>query len=402
MIQKNLIMIMSPSRDGCDHIKAMLAQQADLEIRTQVSTPGQFSALPKEAVPKLLILDLDEHAEHALMDWADRAGAHRPPVIVIGPANNNVLMRRAMQIGARDYFTDPVSADELLASMRQILQTTNEIEIAKPNGALTAVINSKGGSGSSFIAGSLAHLLAAHLDRKTALIDLDLQFGALPLNFDLKTRDTFFDVIGAAEQLDRVALEGYMTKHESGLHVLGTMSEQLAMPWEVSTSAMEHLLEVALQTYQHVIVDLPRQIDPLTNIVLSSANRILVVMQQSFAHVRDTKRMFSLLRGYLGIPVDRITLVINRYHEKNPISEEDIRKALQPEEIVLIPNDFGHVTEALNLGVPLYEGARNAPITKVLCGLAARINGEASNVEIDIHPAPYSFKRALGFSGKRS
>jgi pilus assembly protein CpaE len=138
--------------------------------------------------------------------------------------------------------------------------------------------------------------------------------------------------------------------------------------------ALQKVLQVALQAYAHVVADLPRQIDPLTGMVLSGADRVLVVMQQSFAHLRDAQRLFSLLRNHLGVPSDRITLLVNRYDDKAAISDDDIRDAVRPAEIIRIPNDFEHVSESLNVGVPLYQGARNAAVTRALCAVAERLD----------------------------
>lgn len=380
MHEKQVICIMGPSPTGCDQLRGMLEQQ-DLEVHAHVKKGGHLdvSVLTATVPPRLVLLDLGDQGVPLLKEWSALPETLHIPLIVIGPSHDSQLMRSAMQAGARDYFTHPVPAEELLASVRQILRESKGT-VALPGGKLTSVMDAKGGSGASFIAVNLAHMLVAHLGRKTALIDMDLQFGALPLSLDLHPRTTLFDAIGNAEQLDPVALKAYMTEHASGLHVLGTMSEQLVMPWEVSIESVQKVLQVAVQAYAHVVTDLPRQIDPFTGAVLSASDRILVVMQRSFAHLRDAQRMFNLMRGYLGVPSERITLIVNRHDGNAPISDDDIQDAIRPSEILRIPNDFEHVTESLNVGVPLYQGARNAAITKVLCGIAEKLDVNTAGV----------------------
>lgn len=368
---KYTVLVVAQTRPACDQLKSML-EQPELDPLAVVLGDGHATGPAALPQAEAAVLDLGEHGVDVLRDWTARAPAM--PLIVVGPANESQLMRRAMQAGARDYLTQPLAADQLVEAVQQVLRDSARAVPGERQGRLTAVINAKGGSGGSFVACNLAHVFAAHLERPTALLDMDLQFGALPLLLDLNTRDTLFEAIGAAEHLDPVALKGYMTKHKSGLHVLGAMSEQLVMPAEVSVEAVERLLGVALQAYAHVVVDLPRQIDSLTGVVLSSADRVLVVTQQSFAHLRDTKRMLGLLQSYVGVPGDRISLIINRYQDKLQIGTADFVDAVRPSDIQLVPNDFQHVTEALNLGVPVYEGARNAPVTKALCVIAERID----------------------------
>ncbi len=384
----NAVLVVAPTQAGCDQLQGLL-QNAGVELSTLVLGAG---TAPRA---ELVVLDLGTLGADALDTWSAKASAL--PLIVIGPGNDAQLMRRAMQAGARDFLGQPVAAEQLQESVRRILQELPRAAPGERRGRLTAVITAKGGSGGSFIACNLAHILAAHLGRETALLDMDLQFGALPLALDLNTRDTLLEALGGAEHLDPVALKGYMTKHKSGLHVLGAMSEQLIIPAEVSVEAVQRLLAVALQVYEHVVVDLPRQIDNLTGLVLASADRVLVVTQQSFSHLRDTKRMFGLLQGYVGVPAERISLVINRHHERHSISADDFVEAVRPADLLLVSNDFAHVTEALNLGIPVYDGARNAPVTKALCTIAERLDaGEQAPPPRD-KPARGMLQRVLGF-----
>ncbi len=388
MHERHIIWIDAATAEGCTRLTEALQHQKDLDIHSRVRKPGPLTSPSfTPSSPRMVLLELGEHGSQLLRDWTELAETAGIPLIVVGPPHDSQLMRRAMQAGARDYFSEPLPVDELVSSVRQIVAEADEAALVRPGGKLTSVIDAKGGSGASFVACNLAHMLTAHLDRKTALIDMDLQFGALPLALDMSPKSTLFDVIGAADGLDAVALRAYMAEHSSGLHVLGTMGEQLVMPWEVSVEAAQKVLRVALQSYAHVVTDLPRSIDPITSMVLSASDLIMVVMQRSFAHLRDAQRMFSLMRGYLGIPSERIILVVNRNEGKSPITIDDINQAIRPSFIAQIPNDFEHVTESMNLGVPLYKSVRTAPVTKALCKLAERVDGVIETTPEQEEPA---------------
>ncbi|MGH8510962.1 MAG: AAA family ATPase, partial [Gammaproteobacteria bacterium] len=121
--------------------------------------------------------------------------------------------------------------------------------------------------------------------------------------------------------------------------------------------------------------DLPRQIDPLTSRVMERADHVLVVTQQSITHVRDAKRMVKLITRELALPADRVQIVVNRYDKKNAVSLEDITASTKPGAVYLIPNDYANVSEAINIGVPLYESARTAAITKSFVEIAKRLAG---------------------------
>lgn len=243
----------------------------------------------------------------------------------------------------------------------------------KGKGRLTAIINAKGGSGASFLACNVAHCMASDLRVRVALLDMDMQFGTLPLYLDLTPRDGVAAALANADQIDTVALEGYMLKHPSGLRLLASMSEELPLPWEVPEERLERLLGQAVEDFEHVVVDLPRQIDPLTSRIMERSEHLLIVMQQGISYLRDAKRMVRIATRDLAIPNDRIHLVVNRHDRNCPIDSAQIQAALKPGSLIEVPNDFRRVSEAINLGVPLCESARGAAITKAIIAIAEKL-----------------------------
>lgn len=363
-----------------DAVLRVFEGQPDLQV-TAVESVQRDALFGVGDAPDVAVVLHGPRWEETLGALSGRPAAQRPALIVIGSATDPLVMRRAMQVGARDYFSPPVPPAELLAAVRLIGRERGS-GMPEARGTVTAVINAKGGSGASFLAANLAHAAAVHRKSPVALIDLDLQFGALPLAFDLEQRNSLVEALANAQQLDPMALQGYMAVHTSGVHVLSTKPDQLPLPWEISTDALRQLLLLATQTYSNVVIDLPRQIDPLTSLVLSQANHIALVMQQSFAHTRDAKRLLRIVTSSLGVPRERVTVIVNRYSERDPVRIQDIEEAVKPPAISVVPNDFRAVSESLNTGAPLLESARHAAITKVVQSLA----GKLCEVEIPDEP----------------
>jgi len=325
-------------------------------------------------LPDLLIMELSANWKGELAALRARPLSERPPIIAIGDQLEAAMMREAMTAGVRDFLTHPCAPEELLASVHHL---ANEGRRATSTGSakLTAVINAKGGSGASFIACNLAHIFAADLAQKTALIDLDLQFGALPLYLDVSPSRTLMDALAVADELDGTALEGYMTRHSSGLHLLPSTSEYLGLSWEIPEPSLNKIVNLATGRYNQIVVDVPRQIDPLTSSVIERADSVLVVMQQGLAHIRDTKRLLQLITNELGVPRQGVELVVNRYNERHPITLHDIKEALQRDEIISLPNDYNRVSESVNSGRPLLETGRGTALTRSLERLAQRLSG---------------------------
>ena len=120
-IIRDVVLVVSSSQIECEKLCGMLENQENIELhRIVTNSSGRFDDYPQPQ-PRLVILDLGDQASQMLHDWSSHSKAHRAPMIVVGPENDSALMRQAMQSGARDYFTRPLAADELIHSVRQVL-----------------------------------------------------------------------------------------------------------------------------------------------------------------------------------------------------------------------------------------------------------------------------------------
>jgi len=372
------ILVAGRAKEDLQALETLLRVQPGVGVAIRLVTNGHTDPLYGVAtMPDLLVLNLSHYWEEELQALAERPPTERPPVIVVGPGNDVQAMRKAMQAGARDFFTRPVSAQELAAVIQQVIKDRAASATPVKN-RLTAVINAKGGSGATVLACNLAHIMAAEARLRVALLDLDVQFGTLPQYFDLPSSQGLLNILDAVEELDVPALPGYMAKHASGVHLLGTMADRLVLPGEIPVKRLGLLLDLLVQGYQQVVVDLPRQIDALTSLVMERADQVVIVMQQSLTQVRDAKRLLVILKEGLGITDNRITVVVNRYDAKGRISLADIEQTLNHQSLERVPNDFKRVAESVNLGIPLYDHAPKAPITQSLVDLATKVSGRVS------------------------
>jgi pilus assembly protein CpaE len=367
--QMNLL-IAGRTRPEIELVESILGRGTDFHVQTRLISNGHADPLHGASpMPDLLVMVLSDQWEEELRSLAAYGTASRPRILALGPDGDMRIMRMAMQAGVRDFLPFPPQAEELMDCVARVAHEVS-LEGAAANGTTVAVINAKGGSGASLLACSLAHILVAHYKQRVALVDMDLQFGMLPVYLNMPIQDNLLEALANADHLDTVALKGHMLKHESGLHLLPSMSDHVPLPWEMSRDKLELLMECATASYDNVIYDLPRLIDPLTSLVLERADKILVVMQQNVTHLRDAKRLFHVITKELLVPAERLKVVLNRYDKKSPVNADDIKETLKCGEMYFIPNDFARASQAINLGTPLYKNGRNAPITRSIIDLA--------------------------------
>ena len=375
------ILLAGRSKPELEALEQLLDHHSGVKVSTRLINNGHTDPLYSiGTLPDVLIYVSSELWAEELAALGARPPSERPPTLVVGPAGDFTQFRMAMQAGARDFFTLPVSQEDLASALERIsrdLKTETNRKTAK----LTVVINAKGGSGASVVATNIAHINALESERRTLLVDLDLQFGALPVYLNLAPNNGLFQALHDVDKLDSLAIEGLVLKHPGGLRVLATSPDELVMPQEVPGSRVAALFELLAESYDEIIVDMPRQIDPVTSLVIQHADRIVVMMEASLAHVRDAKRLLQILHQVLGVPDDRIKVVINRYDKNGSLQKSDIKNTLEQQDVMTLPSDFRRVNESVNLGSPLYDMARGAPITKRLLGLSRALTNQAPDKE---------------------
>jgi pilus assembly protein CpaE len=362
-------------------LERVLHENTDYKVNVSVVTNGHFDPLHGiNVAPDLIITCLSEAWQDELQQLADRPPATRPPVIVITkPSDDMQHMRLAMQAGARDFITRPVNLDVFLKSVNKVADEKTAASGTGP--LLTAFVNAKGGSGATLLAANVAHVMAKKGRQKVALVDLDFQFGTLGLYLDIHPSMGIAEALEYTDQLDAIALNAYMANHESGVQILASTLNNVVLQREINIDRLNRLLTTMQSTFDHVIVDLPRQVDLPTTTIVERADHVVITTQQGLTHLRDAKRLLGILRDEMGIDKRRIMAVVNRYDAKAAIRLDDVRKMLRDITIETIPNDFKRVTENINLGIPLYKQSHTAPITKAVIQLAARLSNKDMTVE---------------------
>lgn len=372
------VLLVSRRKETLDSLEAILRKFSGLRLQRKLTVNGHVDPLHEvTALPEALILHLGETSHAELESLAARAADRRPPLIVVGDTNGTTVMRLAMQAGARDLLPLPLVEEDLIAALKRI-ERDRRVAGARGEGSLTACMNAKGGCGATLLACNVAHALVAVSHRNVTLMDLDLQFGAIPVYFDLFPKRGMLQALENLDRLDEVALKGYVVQHASGLKVLGNAAEDALPTQPISVDHLRRLLDVAVRCNDHLVVDLPRRIDAVAALVLERAQNIMLVVQQSLATLRDATRLITCMRNDLGVSKDRLLVVVNRYDKKSGITVEDIRTTLACGEVFLVPNDFRTVSECVNTGTPLLMAAQNAAITRAVLTLQLRLGGVAA------------------------
>lgn len=322
-------------------------------------------------------------------DALEKLAQQHPEIeyVLVGSNLSPDVLMRAMRAGVREVLPAPVqAADVLQAVQRQARKRAPQpaaiapMAYAEParQGKVVAFISCKGGSGATFAAANLAHVLAADGKRKVALIDLNLQFGdALFFVSSDKPGSNVADMARNIGRLDRAMLDSAMLQVSPGMQVLAA-PEDPAQSTDVSPAHVATLIDLARTMFDFVVVDLGRALTGVTLQALDQADHVLAVLQLTLPYIRDGRRLRDVFRS-LDYPASKIHWLVNRYEKKSQITLDDLRRTLGVDALLTLPNQYDVVASAVNQGLPVAKIAPNSPITKALRELAETLDPATSD-----------------------
>lgn len=374
MQQPLSVLAIGRSKDAVAPVVALLEKQRVFSVAAHIVGNGHADPLRDAAHPQpdALVLALDNGWRESLPGLVSGLPSAHPPFFVVSPESDVDLFRAAMRAGARDVFVPPFNPEDFASALARIAEEEHE-RTGSPSAQVISFMNAKGGSGASFLAANVAVVLATLRTGRAVLMDLDFQFGSAASYLDLPAKTGLIKALELVDTLDASALPAYTQPHSSGLDLLAAAMNDIILPEDVSEQRVTKLLAVLDGIYRTIVVDLPRRIDSLTAAVLLKSDKIVLVTQQTIAHLNETKRLVFLLEDQLGIPIKRLLLLVNRYDKKAEVRLGDFSSVFPALPIEVVPGDYHRVAESINLGIPLSQGAPRSPLGKRLSDLAMTI-----------------------------
>ncbi|MCU1306516.1 MAG: hypothetical protein JWN45_1211 [Acidobacteriaceae bacterium] len=284
-------------------------------------------------------------------------------IFAIGEMSQPQTIVNAMRAGAREYLERPTSTHNLLEAMARLTSAQRKAHANSERGKVFTVINAKGGSGATTIAINTALALQA-IHGNVALIDV-APLGHAALHMNLKPAFTVMDAIHNLHRLDGTLLEGYMGKHERGLHLLAGVTEPTTQ--EPSSAEFARLFDLLVTQYGHVVVDASSRLDVVTRVLCDLSDQILLVAQADVTSLWSAVKVQSFLGDH-----DRIRLVLNRFRKIPGFSEADVESATQAKLLWKVPNQYALIAQGIDRGSPVTE-QNHSEIARSFVGLASAL-----------------------------
>jgi pilus assembly protein CpaE len=364
-----------------------------------------IQSLSVSASPQILLVDLSESGD-PISDINSLAEVCEPGTIVIavGKVNDVRLYRDLLMSGLQDYLLKPLSPDALRDAFANAQAALNvpkldDGNVDRPH-VSTAVIGTRGGSGASTIAASLAWAFSQVQGHQTGLLDLDVHFGTAALAMDLEPGRGLTDAIDNPSRIDGLFIERAMIKANERLSILSAEAP-MNSPMLTDGSAFFQLQEEFRAAFENTVIDLPRSMLIAYPHLMRDVNIAVVTTELTLASARDSIRILAWLKQ--NAPHCKVLVVANNVQSAIvEITRKDIESTIERKIDLLLPTDPKAVAQAAKLGQPVIEAVRGSKLSAGIITLAEMVAGTFAEAADKAPANSKSTAKKTAFAGFKS
>lgn len=373
------ILLVSVDESARDDVAEALAGRIGEYRLYWVSQPDLAPQRAADLIPHIILLD--EALGTTSVTSLVRHLISRAPaaaILVMVPPDAVNVAREAVLAGARGFANKPLDADELAASLRQVLSRgpgpAPIDEGEGPPGRVVVFCAPKGGTGRTTLAINTAIGIRQATRSPVVIVDADYAAPALDVALNLQGQRSVIDVLPRLAHLDRDLIAGVLTPHVSGIQVLlAPPPADLAHP--IPLPQVQQIMVLLKRMSPWVVVDLGLPMDETAFAFLDGADQIVMTVLPEMVGLRNTRLMLDQLhdRGY---PDGRVWLVVNRATMRGGVSTGDIEARLRVHVQYRVPDDQGLATHSVNRGIPVMVGHRNSALGRAMAAFSSKLAKE--------------------------
>lgn len=364
---------------------SQLVRTSGLTVGATLSMADLAAVDRQLRMPDVLVLDLRGQAGLPSAVGAIKRRNPRIGIVIVSTELDPALMLEAMRAGVSEFVTEPITAADLKAAIERVVG--NQVSSGTTTGQVLAFVGAKGGVGTTTLAVNVAVALAAEKDAQVLMADLHVAaHGDAALLLGVEPRFSIVDALENTNRLDATYLKGLVTRSKSGVDVLASPERPSLRPPD--NQHVRSLIERLSQTYQYVVLDVPRSDFGILDSI-EPVSAVTLVVNQELPTVRRAAQMAALLRQRYG--KDRVNAVVSRYDARADIGQEDIERVVGLPVWGVLPSDYRKVIAAANAGRPLVSDNHSRLAASVVA-LAKRLIsvGNAGGQPVEKKPAKSS------------
>jgi pilus assembly protein CpaE len=363
--------------NGLAEVREGLADHPEVELVGTAADPSKAGSKLAESGAQVILHGTTATDHVPTSEIEAIRGVTAAPIVLVTSASANAILSEALAAGIFDVVLLPQLTDGIVFTIKK----AHSLAAGRPTGAaaksssaiegkVVTFFSPKGGAGKTVLACNLAATFARQQQRKTLLLDLDLQFGDAAIMMGIEPEKTIYDLVMARRELDSDSLAGYVTAHSSGVHVLPAplRPEDAEL---VTEERLGHLFAVAKESYDVIVVDTPPFFHGPVLSTLDRTDQLVLVASLDVPSVKNVKLTMQTL-DLLHYPKERRHLLLNRSGSKVGLKPQEVERALEMKVEFEVPVDR-EVAVSVNRGVPLVLSNPRSGVGKALQEMADKL-----------------------------
>jgi len=221
--------------------------------------------------------------------------------------------------------------------------------------AVIGLTSAVGGTGVTTLAIQMGyHLARQNPLARTAIMSLDFETSCLAYYLDVPSKISTDHFCQSQHVLDFDEYLNWMSPTPFGFDVLA-LPQSVDANQRVKDDCVIEFLDHISQSYDYLILDIPRLWNPWTHASLGAADKIAMVCPQNIPGLHMTRERCNGLVKATNSLVG-IEIILNKFEKRrigNAIRFSDVEKAFPTIPIHKVRNDRDKMRDALNRGEPL-------------------------------------------------
>jgi len=375
---------------------APLGQSALAGANLELAGVDQLAGITAEDV-SLVLIDADSCTAAALSAAVQSltASPNPPAVLLVGERLPTTVVRNLLRLSRSDVLEAPYTPDQIAGAIASLMEqearapTAQAQAPAAPAAAVAAsrcwaVTGAVGGSGATTIAIEIATALCGRQDKEKSvcLIDLNLADGVAAAYLGATPAMKLADFGASVERIDASVLQAFVTPVTKQLDLLAAHRDPAAFD-AISREAVLKVLDVACETYDWVVLDMPRHRRAWTLDVLSGSDEVLVVSELTVPALIAARSLSDEIEVGVASGL-KPRIVLNRLASRmfGPApSMAEAEKALQRKAEAGISSDWEAAAASANLGGPIATHRPKSKIVKDVQSLVERLAAQPARRE---------------------
>ncbi len=286
------------------------------------------------------------------------------PIIILTARGQPVDRQAALDAGANEFITKPVTMMDLRDRINELLARRAPVRKQPLFKGVIALMSLRGGSGVTTLAVNLAAALA-QAGGEACLVDLCRSSGHVALQLGLRPEPNWLGLV-RADNLNVETVEAHLLQHGCGLRVLASPVLPVVGAG-LSRATTQATLKSLQQRFPIVVVDMPSMLDDAAIAALEVATLALLVVT---AEAPSIQTAVGTLRALQGAAAFQIALNQVVPGEQPPAAA--LERALKRPVWATIPFDPAQA-QALVRGMPLVLQSPASPLAQAVQEVTKRL-----------------------------